>query len=71
MIYDFKLTAVNLRKSDIPVSNIHAFLRYAFLFVMIRLMQGGDTSKQVGFFIRCSELKESAKSCNFCVLGSY
>ena len=26
-------------------------------------MQEGDPLKQVGFFIRCSKLKESAKSC--------
>ena len=57
-ICDFKLTAVNLWKSDIPVSNILAFLKCAFLFVMIRSMEQEDPFKQVGFFIRCSKLKE-------------
>ena len=37
-------------------------MKYAFLFVMIRIMQEGDPLKQVGFFIRCSKLKKSAKS---------
>ena len=37
------------------------FLKYAFLFVMIRSMEEGDPLKQVGFFIRCSKLKDSKK----------
>ena len=40
-------------------------MKYAFLFVMIGSMQEGDPLKQVGFFIRCSKLKVSAKSCKF------
>ena len=38
-------------------------MKYPFLFVIIRSMLEGDHSKQVGFFIRCSTLKESAKKC--------
>ena len=37
---------------------MHVFLKYAFLFVMIRSVQEGDPLRQVGFFIRCSKLKE-------------
>ena len=48
---------------------MHAFFKYAFLFVMIRSMQEGDPLKQVGFFIRCSKLMESAKSCKFLSCG--
>ena len=70
-ICDFKLTGVNLWKFDILVSNIHACLKYAFLFVSIRSVQEGDPLKQVGFFIRCCKLKESAKSCKFLSSGSY
>ena len=36
---------------------------------MIRSMQEGDPLKQVGLFIRCSKLKESAKSCRFLSFG--
>ena len=36
---------------------------------MIRSMQEGDPFKQVGFFIRCSELKESAKGRKFLSSG--
>ena len=36
---------------------------------MIRSMQEGTLLKQVGFFIRCSKLKESAKSCKFLPSG--
>ena len=36
---------------------------------MIRSMQEGDPLKQFGFFIRCSKLKESAKSCKFLSCG--
>ena len=68
-ICDFKLTAVNLWKCDIPVSNLHAFFRYAFLFVMKKSMQEGGLLKQVGFFIRCSKLKKPAKSCKFLSSG--
>ena len=45
------------------------FLKYAFLFVMVRSMQEGDRLKQIGFYIRCSELKKSAKSCKFLSSG--
>ena len=64
-ICDFKLTAVILWKSDIAVYNIHVFLKYAFIFLLIRSMQERDPLKQAGFFIKCSKLKESAKSCKF------
>ena len=45
------------------------FFKYAFLFVMVRSMQVGDRLKQIGFYIRCSELKEPAKSCKFLSSG--
>ena len=43
IIWDFKLTAVNLWKPDIVVCNIHVVLKYTFLFLMIGSMQEGDT----------------------------
>ena len=36
---------------------------------MIRSIKEGDPLKQVGFFIRCSELKECAKSSRFLISG--
>ena len=45
------------------------FLKYAFLFVMVRSTQEGDRLKQIGFYIRRSELKEPAKSCKFLSSG--
>ena len=48
---------------------MHTFLKYAFLFVVIRSVQEKDLFKQVRFFIRCSTLKKSAKSCKFLSSG--
>ena len=36
---------------------------------MIKSMQEGNPLKQVGFFIICFKLKESAKSCKFLSSG--
>ena len=36
---------------------------------MIRSMQEGDPLEQVDFFIRCSKLKETTKSCRFLPSG--
>ena len=68
-ISNFKLTAVNLWKPNIPISNEHVFFKYAFLFVMVRSMQEGGPLKQISFFIRCSILKESVKSCKLLSSG--
>ena len=60
---------ITLWESHVPGSNIHVFFKCSFLFVLMRFMQEGDPLKQVGFFIRCSNLKESAKSRNFLPFG--
>ena len=56
-------------KTWIPISNEHVFFKYAFLFVMVRSMQEGGSLKQISFFIRCSILKESVKSCKLLSSG--
>ena len=64
-ICEFKLTAVNLRKADILVSNIHFFLKSTFVLVMTRSIQEGDLLKKVGMFTRYSKLRvfEQLKHC--------
>ena len=42
---------------------------FEICFVMMRSLQEGDPLKKVGFLIRCSKLKESAKSCKFLSSG--
>ena len=38
---------------------------------MIRSMQEGDHLKQVGFFVRCSELREPANNITFSYVSKY
>ena len=68
-IWDFKLTAVSLWRSDIPVTVTQVFLKYDFLLVIMRFMQLGLPLKQVVSLIRCSRLKASVKCCNFLYSG--
>ena len=69
-VFLIELTADNLWKSDIPVSNIFVFLsKYAFLFATIRSMQEDDTLKRVGFFLRCSKSRVYKSCCKFLFSG--
>ena len=61
-ICEFKLTAFNLRKSDILVSNIHFFFKIYFRTCDDKTVQEGDLLKKVGMFTRYSKLKESLNS---------
>ena len=63
IIWVFKLNAITLWKSDIPVIGTNIFL--GFSIVNDRPMQLGIPLKHIGLFIKFSRLKQSVKCCRF------